>query len=166
MTDTIESLSSIPNPKSNPKCNAPPGCRGQSIKVFSQLLRKARSKGYLIPNLKFQGGGGDGVGYEGATVLDPKIGYYETPVATLDFASLYPSIIMAHNLCYTTLIPKNRVQVRVSAWHAPPFPASHCQRKMGVVNSFNVIQSFPDFQSKWHIFLQGSRRFNFEIIQF
>lgn len=26
------------------------------------------------------------------------------PIATLDFASLYPSIMMAHNLCYTTLL--------------------------------------------------------------
>ena len=30
--------------------------------------------------------------------------YYDTPIATLDFASLYPSIMMAHNLCYTTLL--------------------------------------------------------------
>ena len=43
--------------------------------------------------------------YEGATVLDAKVGYYRNPVATLDFASLYPSIMMAHNLCYTTLVP-------------------------------------------------------------
>jgi DNA polymerase delta subunit 1 len=42
--------------------------------------------------------------YEGATVLDPICGYYEKPIATLDFASLYPSIMMAHNLCYTTLL--------------------------------------------------------------
>lgn len=26
------------------------------------------------------------------------------PIATLDFSSLYPSIMQAHNLCYTTLI--------------------------------------------------------------
>eukprot|EP00955_Chlamydomonas_euryale_P069675 360530-Chlamydomonas_euryale.AAC.8 len=26
--------------------------RGQSIKVFSQILRKCRTRGYLIPNLK------------------------------------------------------------------------------------------------------------------
>lgn len=51
--------------------------------------------------------GEDGVAYEGATVLEPKAGYYSTPVATLDFASLYPSIMMAHNLCYTTLLPRS-----------------------------------------------------------
>lgn len=39
-------------------------------------------------------------------MLDPKPGFYEDPIATLDFASLYPSIMMAHNLCYTTLIKK------------------------------------------------------------
>ena len=44
--------------------------------------------------------------FVGATVLDPKPGYYDTPIATLDFASLYPSIMQAHNLCYTTLLPK------------------------------------------------------------
>ena len=48
------------------------------------------------------------MGYEGATVLDAKQGFYRTPVATLDFASLYPSIMMAHNLCYSTLLPPDR----------------------------------------------------------
>lgn len=33
--------------------------------------------------------------------------YYDVPIATLDFASLYPSIMMAHNLCYTTLLTEN-----------------------------------------------------------
>ncbi|CAL5224971.1 g7745 [Coccomyxa viridis] len=83
--------------------------RGQSIKVFSQILRKARQRNLLVPNLKSHGPGGDGVAYEGATVLEAKQGFYSMPVATLDFASLYPSIMMAHNLCYTTLLPRNRV---------------------------------------------------------
>ena len=43
--------------------------------------------------------------YEGAIVIEPKRGYYLEPIATLDFASLYPSIMMAHNLCYSTLVP-------------------------------------------------------------
>lgn len=47
--------------------------------------------------------------YEGATVIEPKKGYYDVPIATLDFSSLYPSIMMAHNLCYTTLLEKATV---------------------------------------------------------
>ncbi|WFD45326.1 DNA-directed DNA polymerase [Malassezia psittaci] len=81
--------------------------RGQQIKVVSQLFRKAREDGYLIPTYK--GDGGDEQ-YEGATVLEPKQGYYDKPIATLDFASLYPSIMMAHNLCYTTLLDKRTIE--------------------------------------------------------
>ena len=36
--------------------------------------------------------------------------YYNMPIATLDFASLYPSIMMAHNLCYTSLLTKQKAQ--------------------------------------------------------
>ncbi|KAH9940939.1 DNA polymerase family B-domain-containing protein [Epithele typhae] len=80
--------------------------RGQSIKVLSQLYRKANDDGYIIPALK---GEGSEEGYEGATVIEPKKGYYDVPIATLDFSSLYPSIMMAHNLCYTTLLDKATV---------------------------------------------------------
>lgn len=48
--------------------------------------------------------------YEGATVIEPKKGYYDAPIATLDFSSLYPSIMMAHNLCYTTLLDKKTIE--------------------------------------------------------
>ncbi|MCJ1422057.1 DNA-directed DNA polymerase delta [Xylographa parallela] len=47
--------------------------------------------------------------YEGATVIEPEKGYYDSPIATLDFVSLYPSIIQAHNLCYTTLLDKMKI---------------------------------------------------------
>ena len=33
----------------------------------------------------------------GATVIDAKAKYYREPIATLDFMSLYPSIILANN---------------------------------------------------------------------
>ncbi|KAF7770588.1 hypothetical protein Agabi119p4_6562 [Agaricus bisporus var. burnettii] len=82
--------------------------RGQSIKVLSQLFRKANEEGYVIPALK--GEGTDGEAYEGATVIEPKKGYYDVPIATLDFSSLYPSIMMAHNLCYTTLIEGSMIE--------------------------------------------------------
>ena len=70
--------------------------RGQQIKVYSMILRKCRKVNLLVPTLKKSGAaGGDDVGYEGATVLDPIKNYYQVPIATLDFASLYPSIMQA-----------------------------------------------------------------------
>ena len=42
--------------------------------------------------------------YEGATVLEAQKGAYYTPITALDFEALYPSIMMAHNLCYSTLV--------------------------------------------------------------
>ncbi|XP_020588039.1 DNA polymerase delta catalytic subunit [Phalaenopsis equestris] len=88
--------------------------RGQSIKVLSQLLRKAKQKNLVIPNIKGQGSGQET--FEGATVLEAKTGFYEKPIATLDFASLYPSIMMAYNLCYCTLLtPENARQMNLPA---------------------------------------------------
>jgi DNA polymerase delta subunit 1 len=37
-------------------------------------------------------------------VENKRVGLYHSPVAILDFASLYPSLYRAHNLCYTTLL--------------------------------------------------------------
>ena len=42
--------------------------------------------------------------FQGATVLEPKKGAYYEPIVALDFASLYPSIMRAHNLCYSTYV--------------------------------------------------------------
>ncbi|KAH0479023.1 MAG: uncharacterized protein KVP18_001990 [Porospora cf. gigantea A] len=75
--------------------------RGQQIKVTSQILRRGKEEHYIMPSER---SGGDTAKYEGATVLEPEKGYYQRPITTLDFASLYPSIMMAHNLCYTTLL--------------------------------------------------------------
>ena len=76
--------------------------RGQQIKVFSQLTKKARELGYLVPTFDY--GYKDQTGYEGATVLEAQAGAYYTPITALDFEGLYPSIMMAHNLCYSSLV--------------------------------------------------------------
>lgn len=76
--------------------------RGQQIKVFSQLTRKARELGFMVPTIRYGKAPSDP--YEGATVLEAQTGAYYRPITALDFASLYPSIMMAHNLCYSTLV--------------------------------------------------------------
>lgn len=75
--------------------------RGQQCKVFSLIVKKAMKNGFVIPEhdrsqpfCKFKG----------ATVLTAKNGLYYDPIAGLDFASLYPSIMIAYNLCYSTFI--------------------------------------------------------------
>ena len=75
--------------------------RGQQIRVFSQLLYKANERNMIIPAVKSQKSDDQ---YQGATVIEPTTGYYTTPIPTLDFNSLYPSIMIAHNICYSTII--------------------------------------------------------------
>lgn len=80
--------------------------RGQGIKIFSLVANECRKNNYAIPVLKgFQENEAvDEIGYEGAIVLDPKVGMYlEDYIVTLDFASLYPSSMIERNLshdCY------------------------------------------------------------------
>lgn len=78
--------------------------RGQQIKVFSQMAYKARQLGFLIPTFKKSGPELPTEKYQGATVLEAQTGAYYTPITALDFASLYPSIMCAHNLCYSTMV--------------------------------------------------------------
>jgi DNA polymerase delta subunit 1 len=80
--------------------------RGQQIKVFSQLTKKARELGYMVPTIKY--GSIPEEPYEGATVLEAQKGAYYTPITALDFEALYPSIMTAHNLCYSTLVMDER----------------------------------------------------------
>lgn len=79
--------------------------RGQQVKVYSQIGRYAQQWGFAMNHEHIP----PPDGYAGATVLEPKKGYYREPIATLDFASLYPSIMQSHNLCFSTyILPHDR----------------------------------------------------------
>lgn len=84
--------------------------RGQQARVASQLYRRARDDDLVIPTVRAEKGAEEGIQFEGATVIQPSAGFYEKPVVTLDFASLYPSIMIAHNICYTTLVPADKLK--------------------------------------------------------
>lgn len=76
--------------------------RGQGIKLTSFIAKKCREKNTLMPVVekKFNDGG-----YEGAIVLDPKCNLYlETPVACVDYASLYPSSMISENLSHDSKV--------------------------------------------------------------
>ncbi|KAF8067421.1 POLD1 [Scenedesmus sp. PABB004] len=78
--------------------------QAQMIRTWSLLLRCAARRGFII-----SGRTPAASCAESPFLLHPidagTAGLYRTgAVATLDFASLYPSLYRAHNLCYTTLL--------------------------------------------------------------
>jgi len=81
--------------------------RGASIKVLSQIYREASGSGYLVPDIEVTD---EESPYEGGYVMDPIKGFYSDPIAVLDFTSLYPSIIISKNLCYTTMLRKEEYE--------------------------------------------------------
>jgi len=83
--------------------------RGQGVKIFSLVAKECKKRGYLIPVVNKAGIGGDAVdndeSYEGAIVLEPKTGIYiDTPIAVLDYASLYPSSMISENLSHDCIV--------------------------------------------------------------
>lgn len=72
---------------------------GEQRKSFNVICQKAESLGYYINKSALPT---PPEGYQGATVLEPEIGYHDRPIIGLDFSSLYPSIMQAYNLCFST----------------------------------------------------------------
>lgn len=77
--------------------------KAQMVRVQSLLLRSAQKEAWLLGGPTI-----NGQLSESPFLIHPKdsrtAGFYKDPVVILDFASLYPSLYMAHNLCYTTLV--------------------------------------------------------------
>ena len=79
--------------------------RGQGIKIFSRVAYEASKRNQILQTQEVLDG--EGIGYEGAIVISPKIGMYlDTPIAVLDFNSLYPSSMIGENLSPDTLVCK------------------------------------------------------------
>ncbi|KAM0954326.1 putative DNA-directed DNA polymerase [Dioscorea sansibarensis] len=80
--------------------------RGSQFRVESMLLRLAHSQNYLAISP-----GNQQVASQPAMeclplVMEPESGFYADPVVVLDFQSLYPSMIIAYNLCFSTCMGK------------------------------------------------------------
>jgi len=73
--------------------------RGQSIRVSRLLYAECGARAVAVQSSKPRSVSEMQAKYEGATVLEPMRGYTDYPIACLDFQALYPSIMMAHNLC-------------------------------------------------------------------
>ena len=98
--------------------------RGSQFKVESLMSRIAKPENFLLPSPSRKQ-----VGQQNALeclplVMEPQSAFYNSPLLVLDFQSLYPSVMIAYNYCYSTFLG------RVVNWRG--------QNKMG----------FTDYQRK------------------
>ncbi|KAL2860261.1 hypothetical protein BJX68DRAFT_81444 [Aspergillus pseudodeflectus] len=84
--------------------------RGSQFKVESLMFRIAKPENFMLvsPSRKQ-------VGQQNALeclplVMEPQSDFYTSPLLVLDFQSLYPSIMIAYNYCYSTFLG------RVHSW--------------------------------------------------
>lgn len=82
--------------------------RGSQFKVESLMFRIAKPENFLLvsPSRKQ-------VGQQNALeclplVMEPQSDFYTSPLIVLDFQSLYPSIMIAYNYCYSTFLGRAR----------------------------------------------------------
>lgn len=114
---------------------------GQGRKTFSNLLRFKRpdevvpSRSPKVNNVHTVGG----------YVRKPIVGYYTTPIVTQDFASLYPSVMQAENICYCTVLPAARAKELIAQGIciAPPDAPQEYQRPC-TRDDFNWPPGFED----------------------
>ena len=83
--------------------------RGQGAKIYSCFSKECRERGLLIKVLKkFNEKTKEQYKYlykyDGAIVFPPEPGIYFDPVAVMDYASLYPSSMIAENISHDTLV--------------------------------------------------------------
>ena len=76
--------------------------QGQQIKVFSQMYKKCMNEGFVVEKNGYVSDKEEH--YQGALVFEPVPGVYSY-VVSFDFSSLYPSIMIAYNIDYSTLVP-------------------------------------------------------------
>lgn len=96
--------------------------RGQQIRTLSLMLKKVKERAekgqhrWFIPDEDEPPNTGS---FEGAVVITPIPGFWDRPVATLDFASLYPSIMRAWNMCFSTILSNHKeAKERGYEWNA------------------------------------------------
>ncbi|KAH9525040.1 hypothetical protein Btru_000173 [Bulinus truncatus] len=78
--------------------------RGSQIRVESMMLRFAKAQNYVCVSPSINQRAHQRAPECIPLTLEPESKYYTSPVVVLDFQSLYPSIMIAYNYCYSTCL--------------------------------------------------------------
>jgi DNA polymerase zeta len=104
--------------------------RGSQYRVESLMLRMTKPQNYICVSPTRQQVAQQLAPESIPLVMEPLSAFYTDPVLVLDFQSLYPSVIIAYNLCFSTCLG------RISGGSAENGEAlnSIISKRMGVVN--------------------------------
>lgn len=118
------------------------GNRGSQYRVESLLSRIARVNNFLLLSASTEQVRNQNTLEVIPLVMEPEKTVHLDPVAVLDFQSLYPSIIISHNICYSTCLGK----------------IEKSKKKFGVYKLNNSIKEFFGFP-KDHVLSDSEEQF-------
>ncbi|PLW35952.1 hypothetical protein PCASD_12701 [Puccinia coronata f. sp. avenae] len=78
--------------------------RGSQFKVESVVFRISKPENYLLPSPSREEVAKQNAAECIPLVMEPQSAFYKSPLLVLDFQSLYPSIMIAYNYCYSTCL--------------------------------------------------------------
>lgn len=78
--------------------------RGSQYKVESLMFRIAKPENFLLVSPSRKQVGGQNALECLPLVMEPQSAFYTSPLLVLDFQSLYPSVMIAYNYCYSTFL--------------------------------------------------------------
>ncbi|KAK4248739.1 hypothetical protein C7999DRAFT_30854 [Corynascus novoguineensis] len=78
--------------------------RGSQFKVESIMFRIAKPENFLLVSPSRKQVGGQNALECLPLVMEPQSAFYPSPLLVLDFQSLYPSVMIAYNYCYSTCL--------------------------------------------------------------
>ncbi|EXJ81893.1 DNA polymerase zeta subunit [Capronia coronata CBS 617.96] len=78
--------------------------RGSQFKVESLMFRIAKPENFMLVSPSRRQVGGQNALECLPLVMEPRSDFYTSPMLVLDFQSLYPSVMIAYNYCYSTFL--------------------------------------------------------------
>ena len=78
--------------------------RGSQFKVESIMFRIAKPENFIFVSPSKRQVGGQNALECLPLVMEPQSAFYNSPLLVLDFQSLYPSVMIAYNYCYSTFL--------------------------------------------------------------
>ncbi|ORX33427.1 hypothetical protein BD324DRAFT_585143 [Kockovaella imperatae] len=78
--------------------------RGSQYKVESFMFRIAKPESFVLVSPSKQQVGLQNAPFAVPLIAEPESKYYNHPILVLDFQSLYPSVMIAYNICFSTCL--------------------------------------------------------------